>query len=98
MAIDCVAALSAQCTMDFFWSALPLLIGMVWLVTFLGFATMLVVDVVSIVVDIFAHARNTDTARLRSLLAVVARRVAFVLLPVLVLGAAVLLAVMHLVR
>ena len=84
--------------MDFFWSALPLLIGMVWLVAFLGFATMLVVDVVSIVVDIFAHARNTDTARLRSLLAVVARRVAFVLLPVLVLGAAVLLAVMHLVR
>jgi hypothetical protein len=84
--------------MDFFWSALPPLIAVVWLVAFLVFATLLAVDLISICVDIFTRA----TKWLPPLwLGSVMRRVTFALhlpFPVLVVGAAAVLAVMHLAR
>jgi hypothetical protein len=95
MSIDCGGSPLAQCAIDFFWSALPLLIAVVWLVAFLGFGAVVAVDLVWICVDIFTRAKKwVPPPWLRPVM----RRVAFILLPVLLLGAAAVFAVMHLAR
>jgi hypothetical protein len=98
MAIDCVGSPLAQCAINFFWSALPLLIAVVWLVAFLGFGAVLAVDLVWICVDIFTRAKKwVPPPWLRTVM----RRVAFALLilsAVLLVGAAAVFAVMHLAR
>ena len=95
MSIDCVGSPLAQCAIDFFWSALPLLIAVGWLVAFLGFGALVAVDFVWICVDIFTRAKKwVPPPWLRPVM----RRVAFILLPVLLVGAAAVLAVMHLAR
>jgi hypothetical protein len=96
MAVGCIGTPPVQCAFDFFWSALPQLIAVVWLVAFLVFAAVLAVDLVSICVDIFTRATKWLPPRwLRS----VVPRLAAVLLwlsPALVVGAAAVLAIKHL--
>jgi multisubunit Na+/H+ antiporter MnhB subunit len=78
----------------------------VWLVAFLGFTAVLAVGVVLIAFDILSayaarrrHFKRLAPLRLRSRVAMVVRRVGFALLmlvPVLVVGAAAVFGVMHL--